>query len=97
MTWALVVRGRAEQSRRRTLLDPFQVAVEAEIEVEPRLLAVRDGVEACGDLVVHGRDHRVLLELGYVVGPEVAEVLGCVFQPARERVAPDHRRSQRRH
>ena len=97
MTRALVVRGRAEQPRRRPLLDPIDEAVEAEVEVEPRLLPVRDGVEPGGDLVVHGGDHGVLLELGQVVGGEIVEVVGGIFQPARERVAPDHRRSQRRH
>ena len=85
VTRALVVRGRPEQPRRRALLDPFEAAVEAEVEVEPRLLAVRDGVEPGGDLVVHGRDHGVLLELGHVVGSEIVEVVGCVLEPARER------------
>ena len=97
VTRALVVRGRAEQPRRRPLLDPIDEAVEAEVEVEPRLLPVRDSVEPGGDLVVHRGDHGVLLELGQVVGGEIVEVVGGIFQPARERVAPDHRRSQRRH
>ena len=94
---ALVVRRRAEPARRFALLDPLEEAVEAEVEVEPRLLAVRDDVEARRDLVVDGGDHRVLLELGDVVRPEVGEVRGGVLEPARERVAADHRRAQRRH
>ena len=93
VTRALVVRGRAEQPRRRALLDSFEEAVEAEVEVEPRLLAVRDGVEPGGDLVVNGRDHGVFLQLGHVVGPEILEVLGRVFEPARKGIAPDHGRS----
>ena len=56
---------------------PSQVAVEREVEVEPRLLAVGDDVEPGRELVVHGRDHRVLLQLGEVVRPELVEVRGA--------------------
>ena len=94
---ALVVRGRTEEPLWLALLDPLEEAVEAEVEVEPSLLAVRDHVETRGDLVVDGCDHRVLLELGCVVRPELVQVFGGVFEPAGKGVAPDHGRSQRRH
>ena len=68
---ALVVRRRAEAAGRRGLsVDALEEAVEREVEVEARLLAVGDHVEPGGHLVVHGRDHRVVLHLGQVVGPE---------------------------
>ena len=94
---ALVVRGRSEPARRLALLDPVDEAVEAEVEVEPGLLAVGDRVEPGGDLVVHGRDDGVLLQLGDVVGPEFAEVRGGMLEPAGQRVAADHGRAERGH
>jgi hypothetical protein len=97
MTRALVVRRRPEQPRRGALLDSVEEPVEAEVEVEPGLLSVGDRVEPCGNLVVNGSDHGVLLQLRHVVGTEVVEVRSRVFEPAREGIAPDHGRSQRRH
>ena len=47
------------------------------------------------DLVVHRGDDGVLLQLGDVVGPELVEVRGRVFEPAGKGIAPDHGRSQR--
>ena len=88
---------RAEQARGAAFLDPLQTTVEAEIEIEPRLLPVRDDVETGRDLVVHGRDDGVLLQLGDVVWAELVQSPCCVFEPAREGVASDHRRSQWRH
>ena len=73
------------------LLDALEEAVEAEVEVEPSLLAVRDRAEPGGHLVVHRRNDRVLLQLGDVVRPEVGQVRGGVLEPARGR---DSRRSR---
>ena len=91
---ALVVRGRAPAAARLVLqLDPLEERVEREVEVEARLLAVGDHVEAGAHLVAdRGRDGvaRRLLE---VVGPEVVDVLRHELEPARERVAADDRRA----
>ena len=63
MLAALVVRGRAEPPRRRGFeFDALEVSVERKIEIEPRLLAVGDHVQPGRDLIVHGRDHRVVLD-----------------------------------
>jgi hypothetical protein len=46
---ALVVRGRAPPPGRRAFeVDAFEVAVEGEVEVEPRLLAIGHHVEPGG-------------------------------------------------
>ena len=78
-------------------LDTLQAAVEAEVEVEARLLSVRDHVEPGGELVVDCDDDRVLLQLGDVVRAELVQSSRSVLEPAREGVAPDHRRAQRGH
>ena len=41
---------------------PFEEAVKREIEIEPRLLAVGDDVQAGGHLIVHGGDDGVVLQ-----------------------------------
>ena len=81
----LVVRRRAEQPRRRALLDPLEEAVEAEVEVEPGLLAVRDHVEPGRDLVVDRGDNGVLLQLGDVRRPELVQSARPRARASRER------------
>ena len=96
MPAALVVCRRAETPGRCLLdLDAVEVAVEREVEVEARLLAVGDHVEARGDLVVHGADNCVLGQLVEIVAAELVEMGGCELEPPRQRVAPDHRRPER--
>ena len=75
--------GGPKRRRGRALeLDPVEVAVEREVEVEPRLLAVGDHVEPGRDLVVDGGDDGVVLQLGDVVGAERVEVRRRVLEPA---------------
>src|SRR5262245_28597694 len=63
----LIMPGRAEASRRGLLqFYAFQKAVERQVEIEPRLLAVRDHVQSGGNLIVDRRDHGVLLQLGSI-------------------------------
>jgi hypothetical protein len=50
-------------------LEPVEVRVEGEVEVEPPLLAVGDHVEPGADLVHHGGERRVAGRLLGVVGP----------------------------
>ena len=97
VTRSLVVCGRAMEARCGPRLDPFQTAVEAEVEVKARLLSVRDHVEPGSDLVVNRDDDRVLLQLGDIVRAELVQSSRGVLEPTREGVAPDHRRAQRRH
>src|SRR4051794_14520964 len=66
---ALVVGGRAESPRRGGLeFNAFDEAIEREVEVEPRLLAVGDDVETGHHLVGDGDGRGVFLELGEVGG-----------------------------
>jgi len=93
---ALVVCGRAEAPRRGAFqLDAFEVAVEGEVEIEARLFAVGDDVEACAHLVVDGRDDGVFLHFGDVGAAKLAEVAGGELEPAGKGVAADDGRSKR--
>ena len=91
---ALVVRGRPPAAARLVLqLDALEERVEGQVEVEARLLAVGDHVEAGAHLVADRRRDGVARRLLEVVGPEVVDVLGRELEPARERVAADDRRA----
>ena len=95
---ALVVGRRTEAPRRRALqLDAGEEAVERQVEVEARLLAVGDHVEPGSDLVVDRRDDGIVLQLGAVGRSELVEVVDGVQQPAGQRIAADHRRAQSHH
>ena len=87
---ALVVGGRAKLPRRRRLqLEALDVTVERQIEIEPRLLAIRDDVEPRLDLIVHRRDHGIVLDLAHIGATKDFEVLAGELEPAGKRVAPD--------
>ena len=47
------------------------MAIERQVEIEPRLLAVRHDVQTRGHLIVHGGHDRVVLQLGAIVGTEL--------------------------
>ena len=79
---ALIVRRRAEAAWRRAFeLQAFKESVERKIEIEARLFAIRDYVEAGGDLIVNRRDDGVLLHLRDIRGPELAEMRACELEP----------------
>jgi hypothetical protein len=81
---------RPEPPGRMTLqINPLEVAIERQVEVQPRLLAVRDNVQPRRHLVVHRGDDRIVLRLDNVVRPELVEVPTGEFQPARKRVTAD--------
>jgi hypothetical protein len=87
---------RAEAAARLAVeLEPVQEGVKGEVEVEPRLLAVRDHVDRRPQLVADGRPDRVASGLLAVVRAELVEVQTCQLEPAGERVAPDDRRADR--
>src|SRR5262249_27790278 len=65
-----------------------------QVEVQPRLLAVRDHVQPRRDLVVDRRDHRVFLKLSPVRVAELVQVCARKLQPAWKRVAADDGRPQ---
>ncbi len=72
---ALVVGRRPEAAARLVVeLEPVQEGVEGEVEVEPRLLAVRDHVDTRAQLVADGRPDRVASRLLAVVRAELVEV-----------------------
>ncbi len=78
-------------------LDALQPAVEREIEIVARLLAVGDHVQPGGNLIVDRGDDRVrahFLDIGFA---ELIEVGRGKLQPSRKRITADHRGSQSRH
>ena len=80
---ALIVRRRAEAARRRRLqFNPLEEAVERQIKIQPRLFAIGDDVEAGRDLVMNGRDDRVIFQLLAVGFTELVEVLTGKLEPA---------------
>src|SRR5690606_24793677 len=90
MLAALVVGGRPEFTRGvRFKLDALDVAVEREIEIEPRLLAIGDDIEAGTHLIMDGGDHGVVLDLTHVRAAEDVEVLARKLEPAGKRVTAD--------
>src|SRR5206468_10329958 len=93
---ALVVRRRTEAAGRSGFhLDTFEEPIEAEIEVEPRLLAVGDDIEPGIDLVANGDRHGIIDQLRTVGLAEHVEVRGGKLQPAWKRVAADDGRPER--
>ena len=92
---ALIVPGRPEPPPRRPLgRKPLEEAVEGQVEVEARLLAVADGVEPGVDLILHRDRDRIVHHLGDIVGAEGLQVSGRELEPRRERVAADDGRAQ---
>ena len=90
VTAALIVGRRAEAARQGLLqFYAFQKAVERQVEIEPRLFAVRDHIQSGGDLIVNRRDHGVFLQFGAIGFAELVEVLAGEFQPAGEGIAAD--------
>jgi hypothetical protein len=78
-------------------VDALQPLQEAVHEVLPRLLAVRDDIDAGGLLVLQGDEHRIALggdEVGGRHAPGRPELLG-LRQPGRLWQAPRDRGEQR--
>jgi len=93
---ALVVGRRAEPARDLLVeLEPVEEGVEREVEVEAGLLAVGDHVDAGAQLVADRRPDRIANRLFAIVRAELVEVHARQLEPARERVAADHRRTDR--
>src|SRR5687768_9372558 len=94
---ALIMRRRPEFSRRRRLeFYPLDVAVEREIKIQPRLLAIRNDVEARSNLIVDRRDHGVILNLTHIGSTEYFEVLAGKLEPAGKRITANDRAAKRR-
>jgi hypothetical protein len=69
---ALIVRRRSKASRTgRFERDAFDEAVEAQIEVKTRLLAIRDDIEPGGDLILDGHLRRIVLHFGDIRAAEL--------------------------
>src|SRR5262249_7350403 len=87
---ALIVRGRPETARQSLFqFDAFQKAVERQVEIEPRLLAISDHVQTGGDLIVNRRDHGVFLKLSAIRFPELIQMLAGEFEPTGKWIAAD--------
>jgi hypothetical protein len=84
---ALVVRRRPPDAPGRVLqLEPFQVGVEGQVEVEPPLLAVADHVEPGAHLIHHRRQGGIARRLLEVVRAHLLRAAGDELQPPREGV-----------
>jgi len=91
----LVMGGRAKAPRARRLQgNPLEKAVERQVEIEPRLLAVGDDIQAGGQLILNRHHGGVLLHLFEVVSTKGLELAGREFQPARKGVAANDRGAQ---
>ncbi len=89
------MRRRTQSPGPRQRLEPPQVFVEAQVEIDALHLAVGDPIEAGPQLVVDGQPHGVANGL---VAIGRAEELGMrlhvgdeLLEPAGKRPAPDHR------
>ena len=69
--------------------DAFNETVEGQIEIKPRLLAIRDDIQPGGDLILNGHLRRIILHFRNVSAAEFGEVPCREFEPARERVTAD--------
>ena len=97
MPAALVVRWRTEAAQRRGFqFDPFEKAVERQIEIEPRLFAVGNDVKPCFELVVNCDQDGVFDQFLAVGFAELVQVPAGEFEPTGKRVAADHCRSEGR-
>ena len=87
---ALVVCRRAPQSGRGLFrTDPFQIPIEGEVEVEPGLFTVGDDIGPRLELVVDGRNDRVVYHFGDVVAAEPVQVGAGELKPGGEGIAAD--------
>jgi len=93
----LVMRRRAKPSRRRGLqFDALEKSVKRQIEIEPRLLAVGDHVEAGLELVVNRNGDGVLDQFLAIGFAELVQILAGELQPAGKRITADDGRSEGR-
>src|SRR5262245_20006822 len=92
VTSSLVMRGRTEPARRRAFaFQAIQVRVKGKVEIEARLFAVGDDVEAGAYLIVECGNDGVLLQLSAVVGAEFIKIGAGEFQPAGQGITADNR------
>ena len=83
-------------ARRRTFeLYAFDVTIEREIKIEPRLFSIGDNIETCRYLVVNGCDYGIVLEFCTVGSAELIEVSTGKLKPTGEWVAANDRRAER--
>ena len=68
---ALVVGGRSKLPRRCGLeFDPLDVTIKREIEIEPCLLPISNDIKAGLDLIAHGGNDRIILNLAHIGAAE---------------------------
>jgi hypothetical protein len=90
MASSLVMRRRSKAPRAVTLkLDARQKTIETQVEVQTGLLAIRDHIKPCCDLIRNGNANGIVLDFRDVICAELVKVLGCKLKPTWERVGPD--------
>jgi hypothetical protein len=86
----LVVRWRTETTWTVALkLNARQKAIEAKVEVQTGLLAIRNDIQSRGDLISNGDANGIVLHFRDVICAELVQVLGCKLKPAWEWVGAD--------
>ena len=92
---SLVMGGRTKPARRRTLeFNAFEISVERQVKIEPRLFAIRDHIQAGRQLIVYRCDYGVILKFRAVSRAKLVQVLTRELQPAWKRIATNHRRAE---
>jgi hypothetical protein len=92
----LVVCGRAKTTRLCGFeFEAGQKAIKRQIEIEPCLLAIRDDIEAGGNLIVNRCDDSIVLQFAAIIASELIEMLDGEFEPAGKRIAANDGGSER--
>jgi hypothetical protein len=70
-------------------LNTRQKAIEAKIEVQSGLFAIRNDIQSRSDLIGNGDANGIVLDFHDVICAELVQVLGCKLKPAWEWVGAD--------
>ena len=86
----LVMRRRTEATWTIALkFNARQKAIEAKIEVQSGLFAIRNDIQSRSDLISNGNANGIVLDFRDVICAELVQVLGCKLKPAWEWVGAD--------
>ena len=96
MLAALIVRGRAEAARLRGFkFNAGQEAIERQVEIQPRLLAICDDIESGCDLIMNRRDDGIVLQFLAILAAKLIKMLHGKSEPAGKWIAANNSGSKR--